>query len=203
MRRLLLALGLLAQAAAAHPAPEEPPAPVAFEALVHAPPPEVWHALTTREGVRGFFASDARIEPQIGGAYELYFLPANPPGLRGSENVRILAIEPPSRLLVSWNAPTSFGPLREQQTVVELLLTPSGPDATRVALRHFGWGRGDRWQAVRDYFAGAWPHVLGRLQYRFEHGAIDWRAPPDGAAYFRPARSPNPPATSPAARRSG
>jgi uncharacterized protein YndB with AHSA1/START domain len=189
MRGLLLALGIFGQAAAAQPAWEEPPTPVQLEAQVHAAPAEVWHALTTREGVLGFFASDARIEPRIGGPYELNFLPDNPPGLRGSEDVRILALEAPSRLLVSWNAPTGFGPLREQQTVVEFLLAPAGQGETRLALRHSGWGRGARWQAVRDYFARAWPHVLGRLQYRFDHGPVDWREPPDGAAYFRPAQS--------------
>ena len=167
-------------------AAEPPPAPVVIEAEVTGTPEEVWKALATPEGVRSFFAAEAWVEPNIGGAYEIYFLPANPPGLRGTEHVRILAMEPPSRLLVGWNAPAAFGALRPQQTVVEFDLVPAGR-GTRLRLTHSGWGRGPGWQSVRDYFEKAWPSVLGRLQYRFDHGPIDWNRPPDGAAYFRPA----------------
>ena len=46
--------------------------------------------------------------------------------------------------------------------------------ATRVQLRHFGWGTGEEWLATRDYFAGAWEVVLNRLEYRFARGPVDW-----------------------------
>jgi uncharacterized protein YndB with AHSA1/START domain len=185
MRLLALSAAVLfsaAPVAAADPRPE----PVVLEGDVAAPPAEVWRALTSPRGVRSFFAAQAKVEPMIGGAYEIYFIPTNPPGLRGTENVRILAMEPPRRLLISWNAPTAFGDLRTQQTTVEFELAPAAR-GTRLTLTHFGWGRGARWQKVRDYFAGAWPYVLGQLQYRFDHGPIDWKRPPDGAAYFKPA----------------
>ena len=56
-------------------------------------------------------------------------------------------------------------------------------DSTRVELRHSLWGDGQNWTDVREYFAGAWPVVLKRLQYRFDHGPIDWDNPPDGLMY--------------------
>lgn len=185
MKNVIAAVSLaLAElpAIAAEPMPE----PVILEAEIAAPPAAVWRALSSREGVRSFFAAEARIEPRIGGAYEIYFIPGNPPGLRGTEQVRILAMEPPRRLLVSWNAPIQFGDLRRQQTAVEFELAPAAR-GTRLTLTHFGWGRGAAWQKVRDYFGQAWPYVLGQLQYRFDHGPIDWKRPPDGKAYFKPA----------------
>ena len=161
------------------------PDSVELSAEVAAPRTQVWEALTTPQGVATFFASESRVEPEVGGAYEMYFLPSNPPGLRGGEGIRILAMEPPSRLLISWNAPSSFGALRGQYTVVEFALAEAGPDLTRVELTHSGWGEGQAWQAVRDYFSTAWQTILGRLQYRFDRGPVNWANVPDGEAYYR------------------
>jgi uncharacterized protein YndB with AHSA1/START domain len=183
---------MLAMAFVAAPAPAGPrPQPVELWAEVQAPPPAVWRALTTPDGVETFFARQYRVEPEIGGAYEMYFLLDNPPGLRGGEGVRILAMEEPRRFVISWNAPPNFGPLRQQQTVVEFELEPLGQDRTLVQLTHHGWGRGSDWQGVRDYFADAWKIILGRLQFRFDRGPVDWTRPPDGAAYFRPYNWPD------------
>lgn len=186
MYSLIAAPALLVAALFAGPsqAGDRPP-PLVIEAEIEAPADQVWRALTTAEGATGFFAPHARVEPEIGGAYEIYFLPANAPGLRGSEGVRILAMEAPRRFLIGWNAPPSFGPLREQQTVVEFELTPLAGGRTLLTLSHGGWGRGPGWTRVRDYFAAAWPVVLGRRQYRFDREPVDWQRPPDGAAWFR------------------
>jgi uncharacterized protein YndB with AHSA1/START domain len=163
------------------------PEPVILSAEVKAEPAELWEVLTTPAGVRSFFAAGAKVEPRIGGAYEMYFLPDNLPGLRGGEGVRILAMEAPHRFLITWNAPPAYGALRAQQTIVEFELLPVRSGGTRITLTHSGWGRTRGWQQVRDYFASAWKTVLGRLQYRFDEGPVDWHAAPDGKAYFRPA----------------
>lgn len=139
------------------------PPPIVVTTDVRTSPEAVWKAWTSEAGVITFFAPAARIESRIGGAYEIYFLPDRPPGLQGSETATILAMEAPKRLMVSWNAPESFGGLREQLTVVEIEIEPLRDGETRVTLVHSGWGRGDKWQAVRDYFASAWPMVLARL----------------------------------------
>jgi uncharacterized protein YndB with AHSA1/START domain len=189
MIRFLPFLVALAFCAPAHGAAEIRPEPVIVEAEIAASQGEAWRSLISREGAVSFFGPDARIEPVIGGAYEIYFLPDNPPGLRGTEGVRILAMEDGKRLLIGWNAPVPFGPLRPQETVVEFTLSPRPPDRTLITVTHSAWGRGPEWQRLRDYFASAWPAVLGRLQYRFDIGPVDWTNPPDGAAYFRPSES--------------
>ena len=188
MKKILHA-ALVVAATFAHPAAaeERPPAPVVFRLEVSAPPAAVWDALTTEAGAGSFFAPAAAIEPRIGGAYEIYFDPGEAPGRRGTEGVRILAMEEPNRLMVGWNSPVRFGALREQQTVVEFALEPLGADRTLLTATHSGWGRGAAWERIRGFFASAWPLVLGRLQYRFDHGPIDWNGPPDGIEYFRPA----------------
>jgi uncharacterized protein YndB with AHSA1/START domain len=164
-------------AAAPAGASEPRPEPVILSVTVPAPPAEVWETLTTAAGARTFFAEDALVEPVIGGRYEMYFSPAAPAGLKGSEGARILALEPMERVAFSWNAPASFGPLRPQLTMVEFELSPIAAGSTSITLTHSGWGRGPDWQKVRDYFASAWPVVLGRLSHRFRHGPVDWSRP--------------------------
>jgi hypothetical protein len=50
---------------------------------------------------------------------------------------------------------------------------------TRVRFTHMGWGEGEEWDAVFDYFDRAWNAViLSRLVHRFERGPVDWKNPP-------------------------
>ncbi len=137
--------------------------PVIASVQLDADSDAIWRAWTTEDGVRSFLAPLAHIEPRVGGAYEIYFLPDQPKGLRGSEGATVLAWEPPHRLLFSWNAPVQFDRLRNQLTVVEVAIEDSSAGGSNVTLTHSGWGRGPEWQAVREYFSRAWPAVLSRL----------------------------------------
>lgn len=151
---------------AASAQPPAAPAPVVVQIEVDSGAEETWSAWTSEDGVRSFFASEARVEPRVGGAYEIYFLPGQPEGLRGSEGATILALERPRRLMFSWNAPVRFGPLRHQLTVVEIRIEPKESRRSLVTLTHSGWGAGEEWEEVRRYFAGAWPGVLASLERR-------------------------------------
>jgi uncharacterized protein YndB with AHSA1/START domain len=138
------------------------------EIVVNAPVDEVWNAWTTVDGVKSFFAGGANIEPKAGGAYEIFFDPSKPAGKRGADGMRILMIQPKSALAFTWNAPESFGPLRDQLTHVMIRLYPAGEGKTRVTLTHSGFGNGPEWDKVRDYFQNAWTgFVLPRLEKRF------------------------------------
>ena len=48
-------------------------------------------------------------------------------------------------------------------------------DGTKVSLTQVGWGDGGEWDQAFDYFAKAWPRVLGNLKKRFDAGPIDWK----------------------------
>jgi uncharacterized protein YndB with AHSA1/START domain len=70
---------------------------------------ESWSKWTTHEGLKTFFGSDNKIELEIGGSFEIYFLMDNPVGLRGE--VRHVKYYPFCRrelLSFSWNAPPQF-----------------------------------------------------------------------------------------------
>ncbi len=155
------------------------------EVIVAAPTADVWKAWTTTEGATTFFAPEARIEPRVDGAYELYFKPEAPAGLRGSEGMRILSFEPEKRFSYTWNAPPEIPEIRGQRTQVTVELESLAPDRTRVRITHQGWGEGEAWDRAYAYFDRAWGKiVLPRLVARFANGAIDWANPPgvDAAA---------------------
>lgn len=151
------------------------PADLVKERVVNAPPAEVWRLWTTADGAKRFFAPDARIEPKAGGAFELYFAPGAPAGLRGSEGCTVKIIEPQKRLTFTWSFPPSLPTLRGKVlTEVTVRLAPEGK-GTRVTLTHAGWKDVPDADKGRAYFDRAWTTVLARLDRSFRRGPIDWR----------------------------
>ena len=70
---------------------------------------------------------------------------------------RVLAWEPPARLLLAW----SPNPERPAPTEVEVRFTAVGADHTRVELEHRGWERlGDLAAEARSSYRAGWPRVL-------------------------------------------
>lgn len=151
------------------------------EVIVPAQRDAVWHAWTTVEGAKTFFAPDARLDLSIGGAYEILFNLSEPPGQQGSEGCTVLSYLPGVMLSFSWNNPPILPDIRHDQTWVVLQLEDV-PDGVRTVLTHLGWREGESWQRALAYFEDAWSLVLARLKHRFEVGPLDWSAPwrPDG-----------------------
>jgi len=76
-------------------------------------------------------------------------------GVDGSECrwARVLAYEPPSRIVISWdiNARWQIETDPEKTSEVEVLFLSEGPDRTRVELEHRNLERhGDGWEQMRD-----------------------------------------------------
>jgi uncharacterized protein YndB with AHSA1/START domain/uncharacterized protein YciI len=140
---------------------------IRYEVHVAAPLEEVWKAWTTVEGVKRFFASDAKIEMKIGGAYEIYFGPEEKQGLRGSEGCEVLSFLPMEMLSFSWNAPPDYPEIRPWRTRVILNFRRLQDGRIRVNLAHYGFGEGEEWDAVWNYFNIAWSHVMDQFLRRF------------------------------------
>ncbi len=146
---------------------------------VPATPEQVWPLWTTDEGVRSFFAPSSHIELKVDGAYEIFFEPTAPVGLRGADGMRLLVVEPNKRLAFTWNAPVNLAYVRAQRTVVFVDFVPVGKDSTRVTLQHAGWGTGREWDEAIRYFEPAWnSFVMASFKRRIEHGPINWQSLP-------------------------
>ena len=135
---------------------------------------QVWEAWTTREGIVSFFAPDAKIEPRVGGAFQIHFDPLAAPGSKGADDMRFMALQPKKMLSFDWNAPPHLPLARAQRTFVVVRFEPLGDKSTRVTLHHTGWGDGGEWDQAHAYFDRAWGGVLGNLKKRFEVGPQDW-----------------------------
>lgn len=135
---------------------------------------QAWDSWTTREGIVGFFAPDAQIEPRVGGAFHIYIDPTAEPGSRGADEMRYLALQPKKMLSFDWNAPPHLPAARAQRTFVIVRFEPVGDRQTRVTLHHTGWGDGGEWDQAYAYFDKAWAGVLANLQKRWTQGPQDW-----------------------------
>lgn len=144
-------------------------------AIVGAPVDEVWNAWTTSEGIKSFFAPDARVEARVDGAFAIYFNPFAPPGQKGADDMRFLALQDKKMISFTWNAPPHLPEARSQRTYVTVRFKPANTNETEVTLSHGGWGDGGQWDQAYAYFDRAWGNVLANLQKRFvEKKPIDW-----------------------------
>ena len=163
----LLLAAMLPPAAAAERALDK-------EVVINASLDQAWEAWTTREGLVSFFSPDAKIEPRVGGAFQIYLDPGAAPGMKGADDMRYLALQPKKMLSFDWNAPPSLPEARMQRTFVIVRFAPVSETSTRVNLHHTGWGEGGEWDKTYTYFDRAWTGVLGNLKQRFESGPRDW-----------------------------
>jgi uncharacterized protein YndB with AHSA1/START domain len=144
------------------------------EVIVPAKVDAVWQAWTTSDGIKTFFAPDARVELRVDGPFEVYINPYAKPGMKGADDMRIIGFQKEKMLSFTWNAPPSLPEARAQRSIVILRFEPVGENQTKVTLHHVGWGEGGEWDKAFDYFSKAWPNVLANLQKRFASGPVDW-----------------------------
>lgn len=125
---------------------------------------EVWKKWTTKEGLKSFFAPDCNISIEPDGAYEIFFFPENPPGQRGADGQRVMAVEQNRMLSFTWNFPPTLAEIRNQRTIVVLRFKEDG-EGCLLSLSQMGWGESAIWQEGFEYFKHAWGQVvLPRLQ---------------------------------------
>ena len=164
-------------------------APIYINRCIDASIEQVWDSWTTAAGIRSFFSRDSVVEPHIDGEFSVLFFPDEPPGLRGAEGMRIVALEPEKRLVVTWDQPPRFATIKDQRALVEYLFREGKECGTEMRVKHFGWGNSNEWMEAREYFEGAWETVLDRLEYRYENGPLDWDNVPDHLWYRGPSSS--------------
>jgi len=160
------------------PAPASPTAPIDISRDVKAPRDAVYKAYTTNEGWKAFFEVETNIEARPGGPFEIYFGPADQaaPGERGSEGCTVLSLIPNEMFSYTWNAPPKLPFARTKRSWVVITFQELSPGTTRVRVRHLGFdelagqhpAHAAEFAETREYFAKAWPYVLGALAAQYE-----------------------------------
>lgn len=153
--------------------------PLRMEVSVEAPLDLVWRAWTETERIAGWFAPAANIVPVAGGAFELFFDPADHAHMSTIGCV-ITAIESMERLVFNWKGPDQFVQLMNEpvpETSVEVTFHKE-KGSTRVQIEHGGWGDGDDWGEAWEWHFKAWEGVLQSLVSGLESGKGRLCCPP-------------------------
>lgn len=147
---------------------------VETQVLVKAPREVVWWAWTRAERITQWFAPAATIDPRPGGAFELFFNPADR-SRDCTAGCTFTAVEPMTRLAFTWKGPDLFAAVMnhpDRLTAVTVTMEPV-EGGTRVTVVHAGWGEGDGWAEARRWHAAAWRQVLDSLKGALESGRGD------------------------------
>lgn len=107
----------------------------------------------------------ARVEPSVGGRYELFWEPADREN-NSTIGCRITAIEPGQLLAFQWRSPKrfkSFANAADPLTHVTVAFSAEGTGA-RVHLVHSGWRSADEWEEARVWQERAWRGAIAALQ---------------------------------------
>lgn len=132
---------------------------------VHASPERTFQAWIQTKDLVKWFPPQAHVEPCEGGAYELYFNPADH-DVDSTKGCRIFAFEAPNRLGFTWKGPQQLAAVMNDEanlTRVEVTITPADHHHTEVTVVHSGWGEGDEWEKARQWHVMAWDMMLQRL----------------------------------------
>jgi uncharacterized protein YndB with AHSA1/START domain len=145
--------------------------PLRMGASIAAPIDLVWWAWTETERITEWFAPAANIVAVDGGAFELFFDPAD--HIRMSTiGCVITAIESMERLVFTWKGPDQFAQLMNEPvpaTSVEVIFQQDNGN-TCVQIVHSGWGDGDDWNEAREWHNKAWEGILQSLVSGLESG---------------------------------
>ncbi|MCI4363923.1 MAG: SRPBCC domain-containing protein [Thermoplasmata archaeon] len=142
--------------------PDEELDPILIQVTVPLPISMIHAALLDPAQLRRSFCDDAKIEPRLGGVYQLTF--QNDPGFTSSG--RITRLTPEVDVGYTWLAPPPHDDLMnspEPRTHVYLRLQDS-PEGIDVTLEHAGWGSGEAWEEARSFHFRLWDDRLHRFK---------------------------------------
>ena len=128
---------------------------IRLSTLIEAPPSAVFRALIDPALLNQWIARDARVEPGIGGAFDMGWAAAEGVEHEGAA-MEILEFEPDARLAITW--PDWRGDPAVPTQRVSWTLVPEG-GGTRVTLVHSGFVRA---VDISDYPFG-WGHFLEQM----------------------------------------
>ena len=132
--------------------------------MLTSPPPQVWRALTTAEGLSAWFGERATIDLQPGGAATMTFAG----GL--TVDMRVERVEEPTVFAYTWRLP-DLPDDDPRRTYVEFTLEPIG-EGTRLRVVESGFAQlpPDTRQQTYDSHRAGWERELSELVAHVDGG---------------------------------
>lgn len=145
--------------------------------VVEAELPEVWRALTTSEGWRGWAAPNAWVDFRLDGIIETSYRRSAQAGDPANIRNRVIAYLPMRMFAIRNvqappNAAFDVPAFQSLHTVV--MLDATGPRSTRVTFAQPGYRSGEAFDGVFRHFAAGNGWTLEQLRKRFVDGPVDW-----------------------------
>jgi uncharacterized protein YndB with AHSA1/START domain len=136
--------------------------PILIQTTIPLPIAMVHAAFTDPARMCRWLCDEARVEPRVGGAYELAW---SGPEAHTSAGT-VTTFTPDVDIGFSWIGPRAFDELMNRPTprtrvYVRLQESPAGIDVT---LEHQGWGSGAPWEEARSWHFQFWHDHLQRLK---------------------------------------
>lgn len=132
----------------------------------------VWYAWTISERVSEWFAPETFIEPEIGGAYGLYFIPENKTGMN-INGCKVIKLVAQRELHFTWKGPEQFADIMNQDnslTHVKVNFHEVNKSSTKVSVEHVGFKATENWLEAYKWHEMAWSGVLSSLKSALENG---------------------------------
>ncbi|MFT4414771.1 SRPBCC family protein [Fredinandcohnia humi] len=132
----------------------------------------VWYAWTISERVSEWFAPQVVVDPVVGGAFELYFIPGNTDGMN-TKGCKITKLEDKKTLHFTWKGPDDFNEVmnhEDELTTVQVAFEKVDEDTTKVSIEHVGFKGDASWDEAYNWHQMAWSGVLGSLKSALEKG---------------------------------
>ena len=136
--------------------------PILIQVTVPLPIAMIYAALLEPKRLEGWLAQHARVEPTVGGAFELVF--ADEP--RFESHGTISQLTPDVDLGFHWQGPPEFAELmnRPQPRTTVYVRLQESPEGIDVTLEHAGWGDSAAWEEARSWHFHFWEERLRRLK---------------------------------------
>lgn len=146
------------------------------EVTVNAGLTDVWEALTTSEGLMSFMAPVVHVELKTGGVFDSNYRVGSKLGDPGAIHNRVLNYVPMEMFSIKVNLTEQFPPRPRDAGTLFAVLTfkDAGGKQALVSESMLGWGEGEDWNQVYEFFNRGNAFTLGQLARRFEKGPVDW-----------------------------
>jgi uncharacterized protein YndB with AHSA1/START domain len=138
---------------------------IALETTINSSVDSAWAAWTQTALITKWFSPEANIEPQVGGAFELFFDPADH-SHESTQGCVLTKVEQNYVLEFTWKGPGQFAELMNDPpslTMVKVEFSEKA-DMTKVALEHTGWGTSPDWNDARGWHEEQWGNALNGLK---------------------------------------
>jgi uncharacterized protein YndB with AHSA1/START domain len=139
------------------------------EALVDAPPAQVWDAFTTRAGMESWMVAHAEVDVRVGGKLRTHYRKEGVIGDEGTIENSILSLDPPHMLSTRIaRTPKGFPFPNAWQSVWSVIyFEPAGAGRTRVSIRMLGYTEDEESQKMREFFLRGNQYTLDQLVAKY------------------------------------